>query len=802
MITAREKSSGGCCGHGVTLTAVPASPDVHHAAPEHRPAGPFVVPAPTVPDPALQSEQQHLAWARAELARMRERTLSLEVQGGNRVSSEYLAFTLHRRAAALLDDASTTLFFGRTDHDDGERWYVGRRHVADAGGDPVVIDWRADVARAFYRASRSEPMGVLRRRRFGVEQGRITAYEDEDLTDPAVRAGRSQILAREIERPRVGPMRDIVATIQPEQDEIVRADVGTSVCVQGAPGTGKTAVGLHRAAWLLYAHRERLARAGVLVVGPNASFLEHVAAVLPSLGEAQVRHTTVDALVAAATGHALPGPSTPGPRTSAAPATGPRASGARATGSRSSGRDGRGTDPVPVAVLKGDARLAEVVWRAVWSHIRTPTEALVLPQGSRRWRIPGYQAREIVEELRSRGARYAAARDMLAQRLAHAILVLMEEAGDSPDDRVQDAVARRREVRGFVDATWPALEPASVLLRLWSDAEFLAASADGVLDPQEQTLLLWTRPPRSARSARWSAADLVLLDEIGDVLRRTPSLGHVVLDEAQDLSPMQLRAVGRRCSTGSVTVLGDLAQGTTPWATRSWEESLRHLGHESAVLEILDRGFRVPAAVIEFAGRLLPSIAPGMNTPTSVRDDPGSLAIVGVADAADVPARLVDAVREALRREGSVGVIVPDGEVPGVASLLDRAGLAHTVLGPSDVAADGSGEELLDAALGPDDPTDDPTDSPPDSSPDSPPDSPPDSAATRAGPPRISVVPATTAKGLEYDHVVVLEPTTIAQDEPDERTGLRRLYVVLTRAVSSLAVVHHRPLPPELAGPA
>ncbi|MGN6301336.1 MAG: AAA family ATPase, partial [Angustibacter sp.] len=233
----------------------------------------------------LAAEQAHLRHARSQLARMRERTLSLEAHGGDAVSSEYLAATLYRRAASLADDPTSTLFFGRIDTDgtnptdtagQPERWYVGRRHVADENGDPVVVDWRADVSRAFYRASRAEPMGVRLRRRFGVDRGQITAYEDEHLTDATETDRTSQILAGEIERPRVGPMRDIVATIQPEQDEIVRADVATTVCVQGAPGTGKTAVGLHRAAWLLYAYRERLARSGVLVVGPNRAFLEHV----------------------------------------------------------------------------------------------------------------------------------------------------------------------------------------------------------------------------------------------------------------------------------------------------------------------------------------------------------------------------------------------------------------------------------------------------------------------------------------------------------------------------------------------
>ena len=721
-------------------------------------------------DPTLQAERDHMSRARADLALMRRRVEQLQVQGGDRVSMEYLAATLHRRAAALVDDASTGLFFGRTDHTDGGRWYIGRRHVADPDGNPVVIDWRAEVSRAFYRASRTEPMGVTRRRRFGLENGEVTAYEDEFLVpaldaslasgsaggsdDPRVSGGpRSGILAREIERPRVGPMRDIVATIQPEQDVIVRADVSQSVCVQGAPGTGKTAVGLHRAAWLLYAHRERLDRAGVLVVGPNASFLEHVAAVLPSLGEVRVRHTTVEGLVTAGLA--------PAGTTRNAPSGGP------------SGAAGHlavtGRDPVEVARLKGDARLAEVAHRAVWSQVGEASEPLVLPRGSRRWRLPAYQVREIVDELRSRGVRYAAARDMMPQRLSHALLVLMEEAGDSPDDRIQDAVARSREVRRYVDGLWPGIDPKALLLRLYTDHEFRNACGAGTLTPDELALLAWATPPRSVRSARWSAVDAVLLDEIGDLLRRTPSLGHVVLDEAQDLSPMQLRAVGRRCSTGSVTVLGDIAQGTTPWSTPSWQVSLHHLGHEQAHLEVLDRGFRVPKAVIEYAARLLPSIAPGMAAPTSVREDAGSLVIESMPDVAAVLRQLVATVTAELSHEGSIGVIVADASVAAAAAALAGGGVAATVLGGGDISADGSAEELLDSGV------------------------------EHGGLARVSVVPASTAKGLEYDRVVVVEPTAIAAAEPDERTGLRRLYVVLTRAVTALTVIHHQPLPPALA---
>lgn len=679
-------------------------------------------------DPLAQ-EQAYLARARSELARMRERTLSLEVQGGDRVSSEYLAATLYRRAQSLVDDPTSSLFFGRIDTtgrppENDERWYIGRRHVADAEGEPVVIDWRADVSRAFYRASRTEPMGVRLRRRFGVHQGQITAYEDEHLVEPEPDEAQasSRILAEEIERPRVGPMRDIVATIQPEQDEIVRADVATTVCVQGAPGTGKTAVGLHRAAWLLYAFRERLARGGVLVVGPNRAFLEHVGAVLPALGEIEVNHTTVEELTQSWSRKPL------------------------------NDKALRTADSPAVAALKGDVRLAEVLRRAVWSHVRDPGEALVVPRGSRRWRVPAFEVRDIVDELRTRGVRYGAARAMLPQRLAHAVLLQMEASGDSPDDRVQDAVARSKPVRAYADSVWPALQAPKVVLRLFSDSQFLAECADGLLSDDEQLALLWPSPPRGVGSARWSAADAVLVDEVVDILERTPSLGHVVLDEAQDLSPMQLRAVGRRCTTGSMTVLGDIAQGTTPWATRSWAESLDHLGQSGAHVEELTRGFRVPSAVIDFAARLLPHMSSGLAAPESVREDPGTLDVVHVRRPADVRAATVDAARRALEQEGSVGVIVADVEVPAVSRALASAGLEHLTLG----------SDHEDAAH------------------------------------RLHLVPATVAKGLEFDRVVVAEPAAIAAAEPNERTGLRRLYVVLTRAVTGLTVVHAEPLPQPL----
>jgi DNA helicase IV len=671
----------------------------------------------------LTRERDHLAASRSALRAMREDVEALDIRDvtANWVNAEVLARQIDERIKALADLSHTPLFFGRLDYlhapgadraegAAGERFYIGRRHVHDADGDPMVIDWRAPVSQPFYRASKKDPMDVGLRRRFGYTGGDLTAYEDEHLSDPAEAATTSKLLQQEIERPRVGPMRDIVATIQPEQDEIVRSDLSGSLCVQGGPGTGKTAVGLHRVAYLLYAHRERLSRTGTLVIGPNRSFLHYIEQVLPALGELEVKQATVDDLVA----HV----------------------------------EVKGTDEAAAAVVKGDARMAEVLRRAVRSHVTLPTEPVMVVRGSRRWRVPAYELEDIVKELLDRDIRYGAARDALPQRIAHAVLVQMERSGEAPDDRVQDAVARNTAVKAAVKAIWPPVDPAKLVLRLLADADFLAEHAQGVLTDDEQKTILWAKPARSVRTAKWSAADAVLIDEATDLVQRTHSLGHVVLDEAQDLSPMQYRAVGRRCTTGSATVLGDLAQGTTPWATRSWQEALAHLGKAEAHIEELTAGFRVPTDVITYASRLLPHIAPGLTPVASVRENPGFFDVRPAED----DTRVIAACDELLRHEGSVGLIAADARVPALAEALTAAGIGY--LAP--------GEETTYET-------------------------------------RLTLVPASLAKGLEYDYVVLDEPRAVVDGEPDERTGLRRLYVALTRAVSGLIVTHAAPLPPQLA---
>ncbi|MFL6127990.1 MAG: AAA family ATPase, partial [Mycobacteriales bacterium] len=373
----------------------------------------------------LTAERAHLVRSRDCLAGMRARARQAGDVGVDAFASEALGAARARRLRALADDPSVPPFFGRIDragdaeHPRGETFHVGRRHVRDDAGDPLVIDWRAPMSRSFYRATPADPMGVRRRRRFGFSAGVLTSYEDERLTAAAagqVAAAESRILLDEIERPRVGPMRDIVATIQPDQDDLVRAGLEDSICIQGAPGTGKTAVGLHRAAYLLYTYPERLRRSGVLVVGPNRAFLGYIGEVLPALGEIGVTQSTVEELLA------------PVPV--------------------------RTVDPAEVAALKGDARMAEVLRRAVVRSVRRPEDSVVVVVGTRRYRIPPERLRRYVDDLRRGDVHYDAARESLHLLVAEDVRRQREQAGGAPSDAETARVARSVAVRDFVSSVW------------------------------------------------------------------------------------------------------------------------------------------------------------------------------------------------------------------------------------------------------------------------------------------------------------------------------------------------------------
>ncbi|MFF0097292.1 HelD family protein [Streptomyces canus] len=666
---------------------------------------------------ALHRERIHHDRCRTALAAMidgaQEQVVVGEDVSASGADAEVLGYQLRSQAKEMRELPEGPLFFGKLDFDHGDHagqaYHLGRLRITEhPAAPPLVVDWRAPVSRAFYQASARDPQGVAVRRRFGWAPGStgasadLTGLEDEHLRDggpPQV----SDIVTREIERPRVGPMRDIAATIQPEQDDLVRGDLAVSVCVQGAPGTGKTAVGLHRAAYLLYTHPQRMRRGGLLVLGPNRTFLSYIAQVLPALGETGVRQSTLHDEIAR---H---------------PVT--------------------ATDAHPTAVLKHDPRMAEVLRRALYARVSTAqVNSLEIKDGSYQWRVGAGELARIVADVRQEEPPYAIGRERVRSRVVRSVQLQAERRAGPQSGAWVQRVSRSRVLGAFLDAVWPKARPEEVVSELLSDREELAAAADGVLDSEEQKNLLWTKPPRSWKSARWSAADLVLLDEVAGLVEHPEGYGHLVVDEAQDLSPMECRAIARRARFGSITVLGDLAQGTTPWAASSWHTVLRHLGKPDAAVVPLTIGFRVPQAVVQLANRLLARLDVAVPEGRSLRGD-GELrmrptSLDALADA------VVDAVRESLAHEGSVGVVAADADVERVRRALDAAGIAAA--GPDELGA------------------------------------------------RVSVVPAGVVKGLEYDHVVAVEPAAIA--EAEER-GLHRLYVVLTRAVSRLVVVHGRPLP-------
>lgn len=682
---------------------------------------------------ALRHERAHHDRCRAALTAMidgaQEQVVTGEDVSASGADAEVLGYRLRGQAKELRELPEGPLFFGgldfardtpgdhggaARDHSgspgdhSGQSYHIGRLRISEhPAAPPLVVDWRAPVSRAFYQASARDPQGVAVRRRFGWAAGSrgdsedLTGLEDEHLDRGESPVG--DIVAREIERPRIGPMRDIAATIQPEQDDLVRGELAASVCVQGAPGTGKTAVGLHRAAYLLYTHPQRIRRGGLLILGPNRTFLTYISEVLPALGETGVRQVILQEEIAR---H---------------PVTGP--------------------DDERADLVKHDARMAEVLRRALYARVSAGGAGpLTVVDGSYRWRVPGDELARILHDVRAEELPYGVGRERVRSRVVRSVRVRAERRAGPRGNAWVRRISGSRVVGAYVDAVWPRVRPEEIVAELLSDPRALAAAADGLLNAAEQRALLWAKLPRSWKSARWSAADLVLLDEVAGLVEHPEGYGHLIVDEAQDLSPMECRAIARRARFGSLTVLGDLAQGTTPWAARSWRTVLGHLGKPDAAVAPLTTGFRVPAAVVTLANRLLDRLDVDVPPGRSLRTD-GELR-VREAPAGGLLDAVVAAVRDASAREGSVGVIAADGAVGPVRAALHTAGI-HTA-GPDEPGA------------------------------------------------LLSVVPATLVKGLEYDHVVAVEPAAIAEAE---HRGLHRLYVVLTRAVSRLEVVHERPLP-------
>ena len=488
---------------------------------------------------------------------MRKRTESLEINAADEVTQKDMEMAILRRLASM-NIGQRPLVFGRIDEQAGERWYVGRRHVEDDNADPVVVEWRAPVALPYYRASIAEPMDLVRRRQFVADANRLLSMADDvfdgssDGDDRRIR-GLDALLI-ELERSRTGEMLDIVSTIQVEQDEVIRSAAAGVMAVQGGPGTGKTAVGLHRAAFLLYGNDALAARRRARCrAEPHVPPLRRARAPVPRGG-------------GGAAGHAG--------------RSGAGGEGHRGRSARRAAQQGRRAHGPSAGRRAGGAAPARR------GHDRGPR------------RDPHRTARRRGRQRAGRPGGVAA--DALRERSVHA-------ARAADQDHVR-ALDRRRSASVRLRACGATAAFTAALDRLWPSVTPMALVRDVLRDG-------------GRRSTKWTDSDLPLIDEANDLIHgQSRTYGHVVVDEAQDLSPMQLRMLGRRCPSGSMTILGDVAQGIGVWAIDHWEDAFAHLPTPNGTrLEELHLGYRSPAQVLDLAARLLPEAAPHVRPTESVR---------------------------------------------------------------------------------------------------------------------------------------------------------------------------------------
>jgi DNA helicase IV len=644
---------------------------------------------------------------------------------------------VHRLEQLELGNAA--LVFGRIDRtadsgDEVESFHIGRLAVADANREPVVVDWRAPVAEPFYRATGREPMGLLRRRHFVVEGPQLLALEDELFGEGHLGVGQDEGLGGDdprqglrgystlltaLGRSRTGQLGDIVATIQAEQDEIIRSPQAGVLVVQGGPGTGKTVVALHRAAYLLYTHRFPLEDQGVLVIGPNRVFLRYIERVLPSLGEAGVQQVILADLIPDVQ-----------------------------FGLRESSN---------VARVKGNKRIAKVIDKAISDRERPLREDVQLPYGVGFVRLRAEESVQIIKAARRRYHRHNQARRYVENEVWAALAASFRSGADAED--IRDALTGTPEIRAVLERMWPVLTPAQLLHDLFGSKALLKLAANGIL-PEADYLALYRERSDSLEEVRWSNADAALLDEARFLLGPRPrksgkvdetdeirTFGYIVVDEVQDLTPMQLRMVTRRSLSGSMTVVGDIAQATGPLAPNDWKDVLEHLpSRKTPRIVGLSVGYRIPAQIMELADKVMHAATPGLRAPRSVRDGDEVPVITAVESVEALHEAVVARARVLLQQTGGgrTAIICPDDMVDQMSSALDVASVPH---GRAQAAG-------LDENL--------------------------------------SIVPASLAKGLELDDVIVVEPSSIVADDAQ---GLRLLYVTLTRSTRSLTVVHRMSLP-------
>ncbi|WP_432977833.1 HelD family protein [Dactylosporangium sp. CA-233914] len=641
----------------------------------------------------IAAEQQHFDLAHKHRERLRADLGENPDAAANAGAGRWLS-TFRRGRRESLAGPEQEVAIGRVDLLEDERYYIGRETIFDDQRNVLVVNWQSDLGKRYYEASPDDPQGLRLKRSFSCEGNRILDFADlvfEQLVEAiAALDGPDAALLGELERGRTGAMHDIVATIQAAQYRLMRFPLEQLLIIEGGPGTGKTAVALHRVSWLLYNEHERLRPQDVLVVGPHPAFTRYIRSVLPSLGDADVEQVDIDQL---------------GPPV----------------------QRGRQEDPA-TRRIKGEARMARLLAHALETRIGSPEAAERMLFDGRFLTLTGAEIAAEIAAARQAGGPYAQRRQFLRARLAELV-----RARGGPLE-----AERLAPVENLLERLWPLQSAAAFLRGLFGSRARLSAAGAGEFS-DEELALLYRRGADRLSAQVWSAADIALLDEVDELINGvTGRYRHIVVDEAQDLSPMQLRAVGRRSANGSMTIVGDLAQSTGAWARDSWDEVTEHLPQtQQRVLAGLRYGYRVPRQVYEFAARLLPLAAPGTEPLTVVRDgptDPGQ----HVVEPGERAGRVAQIARDHLEAQRFVGIICP---------AACRAELEFA-LHANDLPWGRADQGELERA--------------------------------------INLVSPQEAKGLEFDAVIVVEPEEIVAEDP---RGHRLLFVALTRTIRYLDIV-------------
>ncbi len=663
----------------------------------------------SVAEHEIKVDQRHFDTAWDQRERMRQSFAHLgETAAGPRAAAAEVR-TRGKEIAASIAPAEEAVAFGRFDDDD-ESIYVGRNLIMSQDRDVLVVNWQAPAAAPYYRATVADPIGIRRRRVFTTQRNRITRFEDtvfaelarrvEELTERQ-KVDINDALLADLERVRTSEMQDIVQTIHHSQYDLVQLPLGLLLIIQGGPGTGKTAVVLHRVSWLLFNEHD-LVPEDILVVGPNAAFTQYIKSVLPALGDASVAHI---------------------PLTHLGPV-------------RSTGR----VEPYETLELKGQARMTGLLARALSNRVRPPSEPIEVDTTAGRRILNPQGIAEGVRRLVPAGgttfepSSYSSGRSALRQLIESAVLALPNRPS---------AVAR--SVDAALDRIWPALTPARFLQELLASRNSLIQAGGDDFTARDIDRL-YRQAASNLGAESWSDADVALLDEADWLINRPlPSYSHIVVDEAQDLSSMQLRSLVHRSTNGSFTLSGDIAQSTGPWARDSWTDVLGALqtNDVNSAVRNLEYGYRVPKEVYAVAQPLLGLIAPELEPPIVVRNAPRAPELRWT-ETEDV---LASALQEAQAYAGKgffVGMICSDDTIGPLAEAVEEAGVSARLVNSGQLGQS------------------------------------------------INLMTASESKGLEFDAIVVIEPAAIASDGSH---GLRNLYIALTRTTKHLSVVYSKALP-------